>query len=112
MNIFYVFQDYKPEKCDYIVVVSIYMAVPVTLSKVRYRPPLKIINAPLAGIEMSSFQYKCIIEVYQMKFHREEKLFLTFGMRFNLVNSGSRPFSKMAAMKIKLEYPLCTYYKC
>ena len=112
MNIFYTFQDYKPEKHDYTVVLSIYMAVPVTLNKVRYRPPLKITNALQAGIEISSFQYKCIIEVYQMRYHREEKLIITFGMRFNHVNSGSRPFSKMAAMKIKLEYPLCTYYKC
>ena len=49
MSIFYTFQDYKPEKHDYIVVVSIYMAVPVNLNKVRYRPPLRITNAPHAG---------------------------------------------------------------
>ena len=88
------------------------MALPVTLNKVLYRPPFKITNAPQAGIEISPFQYKCIITVYQMKFHQEEKLIITFGMRFNRVNSGNRPFSKMAAMKINLEYPVCTYYRC
>ena len=88
------------------------MALPVTLYKVRYHPPFKITNAPQAGIEISPFQYKCIIKVYQMKFHQEEKLIITFGMRFNHVNSGNRPFSKMAAMKIKLEYPFRAYYKC
>ena len=41
MNIFYTFQDYKPEKHDYAVVLSIYMAVPVNLNKVRYRSPFK-----------------------------------------------------------------------
>ena len=88
------------------------MAVPVTLNKVRYRPPSKITTTLQVGIEISSFQYKCMIEVYQMIYHQWVKFIITFGMRFNHVNSGSRPFSKMAAMKIKLEYPLCTYHKC
>ena len=88
------------------------MALPVTLNKVLYCPPFKITNAPQAGMEISPFQYECIITVYQMKFHQEEKLIITFGMRFIHVNIGCRQFSKMAAMKTNLEYPLCTYYKC
>ena len=84
----------------------------MTLKKMRYQPPpFEITNAPQSGIEISSFQYKCIIEVYQLKFHRE-KLVITFEMSLNLVNSGFRPFSKMAPMKTKFEYPLCTYHKC
>ena len=55
---------------------------------------------PQAGIEMSSFHYKYISEVCQMKGVDEEKITITFWMRLKHVDSGNRLFSNMAAMKI------------
>ena len=71
-----------------------------TLSNLRYRPLLKITDAPQAGIEISSFHDKYISVVYQMKGLNEEKLKITFKIQFEHLCRGRRPFSNMATTKM------------